>query len=76
MIIFNETYPGWQQAEVDKDKDPSAENGYQQARTTLQGSECISNALSEILGLPPSNNLQIPPPKKARMSEPHCSTCH
>ena len=76
MVLFNETYPGWEQAEVDKDKDPSAENGYQQARTTLQGTECISDALSEILGLPPNNNFQIPPPKKAQMTEPCCSTCH
>ncbi len=76
MVIFNETYAGWEQAEVDKDKDLSAENGYQQARTTLQGSECISDALSDILGLPRKNNFQIPPPKKARMPEPCCSSCN
>ena len=76
MLLFNETYPGWEQAEVDKDKDLSAENGYQQARTTLQGTECISDPLSDILGLPRKNSFQIPPPKKARMSEPCCSNCN
>jgi len=75
--LFNENYAGWQQAEIDRNKDLVAENTYDPSRISLQGSECIIDALSGILGLPPGNNFQIPPPKKAQMSsEPCCSTCH
>lgn len=76
MTLFNETYAGWQQAGVDSTKDPSTVNTYESARTTLQGTECISDPLSDLLGLPRGGIQEIPPPKKARKSEPCCSTCH
>ena len=76
ITLFNETYAGWDQADVDKDQDLTAVNTYDPARTTLQGTECISDPLSDLLGLPRRGIQQIPPPKKARMSEPCCSSCH
>ena len=75
MVLFNETYAGWEQAEVDSSKDPIAVNTYDPARTFLQGTECISDPLSDLLGLPRRGNAVIPPPKKTRMSEPCCSNC-
>jgi hypothetical protein len=77
MRIFNETYPGWIQAEIDRFEDPTSENTFEPARVFLQGSECLTTAISDLLGLPRQVQQEVPPPKtKAGMEEPCCSTCH
>ena len=84
MHLYNETGTAYESAVVDKNLDPTTVNSYQTVRVFLQGTECISQDLANVLGIDNQANIeQIPPPKthlqtmrKDHRSDPCCATCH
>jgi hypothetical protein len=81
MILWRDDSEFYRSAEVDPKGDPTTVESYQAARTTLQGTECIIDQLSDALDMPRRGTVgQIPPPKvhtkKGQHSDPCCSTCH
>ena len=81
MILWNDTTEFYTTAEVDPLADPNTVESYQPARTTLQGTECILDQLSDVLNMPRRGTVgQVPPPKehtkKGQHADPCCSACH
>ena len=80
MILWTDNSESYLSAEVDAYADLSTENSYLPARTTLQGTECIIDQLSDFLNMPRRGRVgQIPPPKvhmkKGHSADPCCATC-
>ena len=81
MTLWTDNTEFYRTAEVDPAGDPNTVESYQPARTTLQGTECILDQLSDVLNMPRRGRVgHIPPPKvhtkKGQHSDPCCSTCH
>ena len=81
MTLWTDNTEFYLTAEVDPQGDPTTVESYQPARTTLQGTECIIDTLSDFLGMSRRGTVgHIPPPKhhtkKGQHSDPCCSTCH
>ncbi len=81
MTLWNDDANGYQTAIVDIVADPDTVNSYQSSRVTLQGTECIIDTLSDVIGLPRRGNVgHIPPPKehikKGHMTDPCCTACN
>ena len=83
MSLYRETGTAYDDAKIDLNQDPTTVNSYQPARVTLQGLECIPDAVSDIIGLQRRGNVgHVPPPKskqhtkKGHHGDPCCATCH
>ena len=83
MSLYRETGTAYDDAKIDLAQDTNTVNSYQPARVTLQGLECIPDAVSDIIGLQRRGNVgHVPPPKpkhghknRGHSHDPCCATC-